>query len=153
MKRWLQFSHRNFGSFSASWPVQNATCVRLKKRWFKGFEIWPLTFTVGPWTLTFTFHFETLTVHQLKLILTKRQWSDDYSSRIETLNSFSAFWLTLNANWKRCLKCSQSTLNSFFAPCAAQNSSSIKSRKRRFKLSQALPTNLLSLEQPKMRLA
>ena len=32
---------------------ENATCVRLKKRCFKGFEIWPLTFHFWPWTLTF----------------------------------------------------------------------------------------------------
>ena len=86
-----------------------------KKRCFKGFEIWPLTFPVWLWTLTFDF--ETLTqilpLHQLKLRLTRRRWSDDYSSRIETLNLFSASWLNLIAKWKRCLKCSQSTLNSY----------------------------------------
>ena len=89
-----------------------------------------------------------LPLHQLKLRLTRRRWSDDYSSFIENLNSFSASWLNLNANWKRCFNCSQSTLNSFFAPCTTQNASSIKSRKRCFKLSQALPTNLLPLDQP-----
>ena len=47
------FSHRNLNSFSASWLAQNATCVRLKKRCFKDFEIWPLTFYIWPWNLIF----------------------------------------------------------------------------------------------------
>ena len=71
-------------------------------------ELWPLKF-----------EFENLTLHQLKLRLTRRRWSDDYSSRMVTFNSFSASWLNLIANWKRCFKCSQSTLISYLAPCAA----------------------------------
>ena len=109
-------------------------------------EIWPLTFDFE--TLT-----QNITLNQLKLWLNRRRWSDDYTSRIETLNSFSASWLTLIANWKRCFKCSQSTWNSYFDTCAAQNASSIKSRKRCFKSSQAMPSILLPLYRPKMWLA
>ena len=114
------------------------------------FELW--IFSVCLEICPLSFGFETLTqilpLHQHKLRLTRRRWGDDYSSRIETLNSFSASWLTLIANWKRYFKCYQSTLKSYFAPIAAQKTSSIKSRKRCFKCSQALPTNLLSLDQP-----
>ena len=94
---------------------------KFKKAVIQG--IWNLTFNCSRLTLNYwplTINFETLIqilpIYQLKLRLTTRRWSDDYSTLIETLNSFSGSWLTLIANCKRFFKCSQSSLNSCFTP-------------------------------------
>ena len=42
-KRSFKGWHCTLNSFSASWLAQNASCVRLDKQSFKGFEIWPFT--------------------------------------------------------------------------------------------------------------
>ena len=79
---------------------------KVKKAAIQG--IWNLTFNCSRLTVNFwplSIDFDTLTqnlsLHQLKFRLTRRRWSDDYSSRIETLNSFSAPWPAQNVTCVR----------------------------------------------------